>query len=192
MKHILLPLLLSVTVGLTSGRNITSIGAARPAGRSAETCGNPANTFPFYRMLGGTAEYLYIADTTIVNTELRSAGWTLQTIAGLVFVTQEVSTVPFYRLNLKAGGEIFYTANTTELTNALNNGYSLAINDPEVYIYPTQICGSVPFYYLKNAVKKGNFYTVSESERLAFIANEGYTDVEIAGYVLPVGGSQCD
>ncbi|KAJ7624233.1 hypothetical protein DFH06DRAFT_1008532, partial [Mycena polygramma] len=150
------------------------------------TCGDPADAFPFYRMLTGTSEYLYIADITVVNPALHSGSWTLQVVAALVFVTQEVSTVPFYRLNLKTGGTIFYTANTTERDNALQNGYALA-----VYIYPTQICGSVPFYYLKNAAKKSNFYTTSESERLAFIANEGYTDVEIVGYVLPLGGSEC-
>jgi hypothetical protein len=42
-------------------------------------------------------------------------------------------------------------------------------------------------------VEKDNFYTISEAERLDFIANHGYTDIEIAGYVLPVTQStQCD
>ncbi|KAJ7891943.1 hypothetical protein B0H13DRAFT_1625786 [Mycena leptocephala] len=164
----------------------------RPQGRSAETCGDPADALPFYRLLTGTAEYLYFADPAIVQTTLRGAanGWTLQTVAALVFATQEVSTVPFYTLFLKTGGEVLYVADTTELANALTNGYQFA-SEPVVYIYPTQICGSVPFYYLNNAAKKSNFYTAVESERLDFITNKGYTDVYIAGYVLPLGCSQC-
>ncbi|KAF8218113.1 hypothetical protein K438DRAFT_2006996 [Mycena galopus ATCC 62051] len=174
MKHILLALLLSVTVFLTSARNITGIDAVRAA---------------YYRLVvTGTQEYLYFSDITTVNTELRGGTWTLQTVAALVFVSQEVSTVPLFRLD--SGNTILYTANTTELVTALNEGYTIV--GPEVYIYPTQICGSVPFYRLSNAVAKSNFYTTSESERAAFIANDGYTDVEISGYVLPVGGSGCN
>ncbi|KAJ7737053.1 hypothetical protein B0H16DRAFT_1730473 [Mycena metata] len=189
MKHILLALLLSVTVFLTSARNTTSIDAARVAGRSAETCGNPADAVLYYTLVvTGTGEYVYFSDLTGVNTELRGGTWTLQAVEAMVFLTQEVSTVPFFRLDSTSAPEVFYTASTTELINALNNGYELV--GPEVYIYPTQICGSVPFYYLRNAAKISNFYTTSESERLAFIAN-GYTDVEISGYVLPVGCSQC-
>ncbi|KAF7350034.1 hypothetical protein MVEN_01305100 [Mycena venus] len=184
--------LLSVTVSLTSARNTTDIDAPQAAGRSAETCGDPADALPFYRLLAGTGEYLYVADPTTVGTELRAApnGWALQTVAALVFSTQEVSTVPFYTLHSNTGSEWLYVANTTELANALNNGYHLS-TEPVVYIYPTQICGSVPFYYLNNAAEKSNFYTAVESERLDFIANEGYTDVDIAGYVLPLGYSQC-
>jgi hypothetical protein len=75
-------------------------------------------------LLGGTAEYFYLADPAIVQSSLRAAanGWNLQTVAALVFATQEVSTVPLYTLFLKAGGEILYVADTAELANALNNG----------------------------------------------------------------------
>jgi hypothetical protein len=164
----------------------------RVQGRSAETCGDPADALPFYRLLALTAEYLYIADPTMVASVLRAApnGWALQTVAALVFATQEVSTVPLYTLRSKAVPEWLYVADTTELANALNNGYGIS-TEPLVYIYQTQICGSVPFYYLNNAAKNANFYTAVESERLDFITNKGYTDVYIVGYVLPLGCSQC-
>ncbi|KAJ6586538.1 hypothetical protein DFH09DRAFT_1028693 [Mycena vulgaris] len=114
----------------------------------------------------------------------------LQTVAALVFATQEVSIVPFYTLHSNAGREFLYVADTTELANVLNNGYHLS-TEPVVYICQTQICGSVPFYYLNSTAKKSNFYTAVESERLDFITNEGYTDVYIVGYVLPLWCSQC-
>jgi hypothetical protein len=59
----------------------------------------------------GSGEYVYFTDITTVNTELRGGTWTLQTADASVFVTQEVSTVPFFRLDLDPG-EVFYTANT--------------------------------------------------------------------------------
>ncbi|KAJ7895771.1 hypothetical protein B0H13DRAFT_1885475 [Mycena leptocephala] len=120
LKHIF-ALLLSVT-----------LIQQRVQERSAETCGDPADALPFYRLLAGTAEYLYLVDPAIVQSDIR-AGWTLQTVAALVFATQEVSTVPLYTLFLKAGGKILYVADQTELANALNNGYGLS-GEPEVYI----------------------------------------------------------
>ncbi|KAJ7912002.1 hypothetical protein B0H13DRAFT_1532705, partial [Mycena leptocephala] len=98
------------------------------------------------------------------------------------FVTQEESTVPFYRLSNAATTDNFYTISTTERDSALQNGYIFggAGTDSVYYIYPTQICGSVPFYRLYQESTKTNFYTISESERLDYIANHGYTDIEIA------------
>ncbi|KAJ7721202.1 hypothetical protein B0H16DRAFT_1738377 [Mycena metata] len=193
LKHTL-ALLLSITVGLTSARNVTGIDTPEAAqttqGRSAATCGDPADALPLYRFLTGTgAEYIYFADLPIVQTQAAAKGWTFQGVAALVFTTQEVSTVPLYGL-LHTGDESLYVADTTELANALDGGYVLS-GEPLVYIYPTQICGSVPFYYLTNAAKNSNFYTAVESERLDFINNQGYTDVNVAGYVLPLGCSQC-
>jgi hypothetical protein len=49
----------------------------------------------------------------------------------------------------------------------------------------------VPFFRLYNPVGKDNFYTISESERLEFITTQGYEDVEIAGYLLPLANTQC-
>ncbi|KAJ7624391.1 hypothetical protein FB45DRAFT_923297 [Roridomyces roridus] len=79
--------------------------------------------------------------------------------------------------------------NVSEIAAAEENGYQVN-NDPStVYIYPTQVCGSVPVYRLYSSSGTDNFYTTSESERLDFIANEGYADVGITGYVLPLGCS---
>jgi hypothetical protein len=116
------------------------------------------------------------------------SGYPLQAVAGLVFVTQQLSVVPFYRLE---GAHRFYTISTTERDNAIAAGYTLYTAEPVVYIYPTQICGSVPFYRLHNPASQDNFYTISESERLEFITSQGYEDVEIAGYLLPLYNTQC-
>lgn len=148
---------------------------------------------PFYRAYDSvTVDHYYTPEVASVNDVVASGGWVLQGIAALVFVTPEESTVPFYRVANAAVGDNFYTISTTELDAALQNGYVLnpPPPDPVTYIYPTQICGSVPFYRLFSAAGQDNFYTISESERLDFIAN-GYVDVEIAGYVLALEAAQC-
>ncbi|KAJ6484915.1 hypothetical protein C8R45DRAFT_1075236 [Mycena sanguinolenta] len=157
--------------------------------RSDETCGDPLLAVPYYRTYSSSLiSHAYTADVPALNGGIIN-GYPLQTVAGLVFVTQEVSTVQFYRLS--RAGHIFYTASTTERDNAIAAGYALYTAEPPVYIYSTQICGSVPFYRLFNAAAQDTFYTVSESERLDFITNQGYTDVEIAGYLLPLGNTEC-
>ncbi|KAJ7311732.1 hypothetical protein DFH08DRAFT_717880, partial [Mycena albidolilacea] len=104
-----------------------------------------------------------------IRTATITGEYPLQTVAGLVFITQELSTVQFYRLS--GEGHIFYTASTTERDNAIAAGYTLYTSEPPVYIYSTQIYGSVPFYHLYNAATQDNFYTISESERLDFITH---------------------
>ncbi|KAJ7292541.1 hypothetical protein C8J57DRAFT_1042048, partial [Mycena rebaudengoi] len=160
-------------------------------------CGDPTNALPFYRCYNPTVvDHFY---TTDVNKKISPPAmvqftYPLQGVAAHVFVTQEASTVPFYRLVFRASGlaqDNFYTISTVERDNALKKGYTNATNEPFTFIYPTQVCGSVPFYRLYHTAKADNFYTTSESERLDFISNQGYADVEIAGYVLPATPIQC-
>ncbi|KAJ7725691.1 hypothetical protein B0H16DRAFT_1593965 [Mycena metata] len=187
MKYILSAIFLSVVV--------RALHIPQSGRRSSETCGNPADAVPFYRSYSPTVvDHYYTADANFVN--VFDSGYPLQGVAAFVFITQEESTVPFYHLYSVAATDNYYTISTTERDAAVQNGYIIvngSVNDdPLTYIYPTQVCGSVPFYKLYNPTKLDNFYTASESERLDFIANQGYLDIEIAGYVLPATPSQCD
>lgn len=149
---------------------------------------------PFYRAYDSVSiDHYYTPSVASVNNVVASGSWVLQGIAALVFITQEESTVPLYHLANGAIGDNFYTISTAERDAALQNGYILdpPPPDPVTYIYPTQICGSTPFYRLFSAAGQDNFYTASESERFDFIANRGYADVEIAGYVLALEAVQC-
>jgi hypothetical protein len=162
--------------------------------RSAETCGDPASAVPFYRTYVASTftDHFYTARLNIANQQIRPGGYALEGVAALVFLVQEESTVPFYRVFNSAAWDNLYTTNITERDSALKAGYTNPVDGDAVqYIYPTQICGSVPLYRLYNSVIKDNFYTTSESERLEFLSNQGYDDVGIAGYVLPFQAMQC-
>ncbi|KAJ7936552.1 hypothetical protein B0H13DRAFT_2649365 [Mycena leptocephala] len=133
--------------------------------------------------------YLYTINVKQVTNAIAGDGYILEDVAALVFITQEESTVPLYRLFSATAVDNIYTTSTTERDNAIKNGYTL-ITVLQAYAYPTQVCGSVPFYHLFASSQNTNFYTASASERLDFIAN-GYQDMGIAGYVLPVSATQC-
>ncbi|KAJ7346125.1 hypothetical protein DFH08DRAFT_809962 [Mycena albidolilacea] len=178
MKFLLPAIVLAITVDLAVAQNISR--SAQTVARSAETCGDPASAVPFYRTYVASTftDHFYTARLNIANQQIRPGG--------------EESTVPFYRVFNSAAWDNLYTTNITERDSALKAGYTNPVDGDAVqYIYPTQICGSVPFYRLYNSVIKDNFYTTSESERLEFLSNQGYADVGIAGYVLPFQAMHC-
>ncbi|KAJ7918210.1 hypothetical protein B0H13DRAFT_302340, partial [Mycena leptocephala] len=180
-------LFLSIVLGSAGALNLPDSELAMK--RSSDTCGNPADAQPYYTWYYAPAfEYYYTAHTSQVFSAAKP--FLLKGVSAFVFATQEEGTVPFYRLANAAITQTLYTTSTTEIDDALQNGWHVDTG-VTCYIYPTQVCGSIPFYRLYNAAQQSNFYTASESERLDFISNNGYTDVEIAGYVLPVTPAQC-
>ncbi|KAJ7616129.1 hypothetical protein FB45DRAFT_935330 [Roridomyces roridus] len=154
----------------------------------ARTCGVPSDAVPFYRSFSSSRQdYWYSPDGTAVSTAIR-AGYELQEVIGLIFLTQEEGTAPLYHL-VDATHQL-YTMNITEVAVQEQHGWSGSnLNPPTLYIYPDQVCGSIPMYRLFSAATEGYFYTTSSAERLEFIQNEGYADVGITGYILPLGCS---
>jgi hypothetical protein len=88
--------------------------------RSAETCGDPLNSVPYYRTYSSSVvDHAYTADVPALNGAIVPGGYPVQGVTGLVFITQEVSTVQFYRLYSAAATDHFFTMSTTERDNAL-------------------------------------------------------------------------
>ncbi|KAF7367869.1 hypothetical protein MSAN_00851400 [Mycena sanguinolenta] len=183
MKHILSAIFLSIVVGLAAATN-----NLHTAGRSVQTCGDPDDTLPWYRVsVPSKFAYAYGTDPSWISTVILQDGFVLQTILGMVFLTQEESTVPCYFLSSDVLADNFVTINATERDAAIAGGQYFLRTDLQTYIYPTEICGSIPMYRLYNSAKTSNFFTTSESERLSAISGSGYADLGIAGYVLPAG-----
>ncbi|KAJ6473120.1 hypothetical protein C8R45DRAFT_406930 [Mycena sanguinolenta] len=189
MKYNLPAILLSAAACFISALS-TDLAPALQA-RSAETCGDPMLALPLYRIFQpAVPARAYELDVTVVTAEIAQAGWTLESVSAMAFPSQQESTVRFYHLENGALRANFWTINTTELNTALQEGYSVVASDM-TYIYLTQICESVPFYRASGSANRDNVYTTSESEYLQFIA-EGFIDMGIAGYVLPLNVVQCD
>ncbi|KIJ56174.1 hypothetical protein M422DRAFT_86625, partial [Sphaerobolus stellatus SS14] len=60
-------------------------------------------------------------------------------------------------------------------------GYN--VEEIAAFVYPTQICGAVPYYALFNATIGNHFYTVDANERSELINQGGYQDQGIVAYV---------
>ncbi|KAJ6507565.1 hypothetical protein DFH09DRAFT_1199880 [Mycena vulgaris] len=164
----------------------------RAQGRSAGTCGDSSDALPFYRLLAGTGEYLYgrRPNHGRIRSSRRAERVDLQTVAALVFATQEVSTVPFYTLHSNAGREFLYVADTTELANVLNNGYHLSTEPVGVYLSNPNL-RKCSVLLLEQHGQKIQLLHRRGIRETRFYTNEGYTDVYIVGYVLPLWCSQC-
>ncbi|KAJ6460517.1 hypothetical protein C8R45DRAFT_1108930 [Mycena sanguinolenta] len=100
----------SIVVGLTAAMNNLHM-----AGRSAETCGDPDDTLAWFRLNWACQfVYTYSTDPAWISTVILVDKYVLQTIMGMVFLTQEDSTVPCYFLTSGILADNFFTTNATE------------------------------------------------------------------------------
>jgi hypothetical protein len=106
-----------------------------------QTFGNLDDALPFYRAYGSSVvDHYYTTDATIINSIILSANYALESVVGLVFVT-EASTTPFYRLHNSNIADDFYTISTTARDLALQNGHILITNNPVNIITQTKSAG---------------------------------------------------
>ncbi|KAF8195264.1 hypothetical protein K438DRAFT_1827168 [Mycena galopus ATCC 62051] len=150
---------------------------------TSQTCGNMADLVPLYEIYSTRFIFHFYSILTFNVTNFITIDTSVfDGVTGLIFPTAEVSTVPFYCLR---GPSYFFTANETERTMALANGYADYMTTG--YIYPSQICGSVPLYRLHlttAAHVQDCFYTTSVAEKEDAILNQGFVDEGVAGYIF--------
>ncbi|KAJ7734991.1 hypothetical protein B0H16DRAFT_134628 [Mycena metata] len=154
--------------------------------RAEATCGDVSNLAPFTQVyVPASTQHVYsIYNNNVTNFFVGNPSAQYQGIAAFIFSIQDTSTVPFYCLHNSAVTAFLYTANQTELAIALASGYTLSFTAG--YIYPTQICGSVPLYRLHFIAANSDYiYTTSVTDRENAIAM-GFTYEGVAGYVYDV------
>ncbi|KAJ6462078.1 hypothetical protein C8R45DRAFT_1220579 [Mycena sanguinolenta] len=175
-------------ITLASALHTNQSAAVTPQSRG--TCGDPSIAVALYEYFNsGTVDY-FLTPGTSVNSG--TGPYNFQGGVGFVFVTNEPSTVPFYRLHKTGNVDTnFWTTSTDEVDSAVAQGFTSELAAPFLHIYPSQICGAVPLFRVSNSGAQANFYTTSESERLEFITNMGYQDLGIAGFIYPFVATDC-
>ncbi|KAF7368527.1 hypothetical protein MVEN_00176000 [Mycena venus] len=154
--------------------------------RDNSTCADPSTSVPFYFLELTSDNDFYTTSITDVTTRI-TQGYTLQGVVARVFLTEEVSTVPLYHvtriLNTPLGADDLYTVSTADLDQVIASGFYTFVGIA-AYVYPSQICGSLPFYRLWEASTIRHWYTTSLEDRDVLLATGQWTDEGIEGYVL--------
>ena len=100
--------------------------------------------------------------------------------------TQAPTAIPLFRLYDANSTDYFYTANATVRDQELSTGKYVS-QGVTGYVYPQQVCGTVPLYrvhLLANHINS-DFYTTDEAEVEDFVDNLGYINHGVTGYVNP-------
>ena len=117
-----------------------------------------------------------------MNETIASGKYVFQGHQGLVFRVPTENTVPLYAEYAPARTEHYYSTSQAEIDLGISKqGY--VTQGTAAYVYATQICGSIPLYYLW-IPGKDNFYTTNETQRENAI-KAGYRNEGVACYVLP-------
>lgn len=115
-----------------------------------------------------------------------SQGYRYEGVAGMLFPSQVVGTVPLYRLYSIPGTDHFYTVKDLHRQQAIKAGYR--DEGIEGYVYPTNVaseCWTTPFYRLfAGGLITDHFYTTDSVERFNAFTQNGYVDEGIEGYLI--------
>jgi hypothetical protein len=155
------------------------------------TCADPRTSVPLYFTELPNNNDFYTTSITAITTRVSTQGYVFQGVVAHVFVAQELSTVPLFHLtrivDFALAVDDLYTVSTADRDSVVASGFYTFV-DIASYVYPSQICGSVPFYRLWQASAVRHFYTTSLEKRDAMLATGSWADEGIEGYVLEDNG----
>jgi hypothetical protein len=125
-----------------------------------------------HRSYGGALGHFYTTDLT----EAQSGGYTLEVENFFyLYSVQSGGLQPLFRCLKGNGGRVYTTANDCEGLG----GIEITVG----FISPEEACGSTPLYRVFSSAANNHFYTTSVAERDNAVANLGYVDQGLAGYV---------
>ncbi|KAJ7780383.1 hypothetical protein B0H14DRAFT_3507617 [Mycena olivaceomarginata] len=78
--------------------------------RSPETCGDPSHSVPLYITELVNQNFFYTISVTDTSTIINVYDYILEGVAARVFITQELSTIPLFRLVTPGSGRNLYVS----------------------------------------------------------------------------------
>ncbi|KAJ7908226.1 hypothetical protein B0H13DRAFT_1617734 [Mycena leptocephala] len=150
----------------------------------ADSCADASLAQPLYRDYSASLGDHFYTINLDEYSAANAAGATPEGTAARVFTAKVASSAQFFRLYSIAAGDHLYTTDTTEVATAISVKYNYTLQSgAPMYIYPSALCGTVPFYRLHSAINRDHFYTTNASEKDSAMAG-GYAFEFIAGYVF--------
>lgn len=155
--------------------------------RAANTCGDPTLATTYYTAFSLSADRTHGIGTKAGFATQNTLGSDWETDSALFrgwLAPGQLGTVPLYAFARTASVDFVYLISTNGNPPPTPAGFA----NPEIigYVYPTQICGSVPLYGASFASPPDHWYTTELNEHNEIISF-GWTDVGITAFVLPPG-----
>lgn len=101
--------------------------------------------------------------------------------------TQQESTVPLFQLATADASQIIYRTGADAATPPVVNGFGSFIKLLG-WVYPSQVCGSVPLLSAVQAAHTDHYFTTNPFEHSGLLAL-GWTDGGVVAYVMPLNSS---
>jgi hypothetical protein len=125
----------------------------------------------------------YTIQNVDVTDSIAISGYDFTGVVALSVPTAEPSTVPFFASS--TGQYIVFLDHFPAEWDAARTTRGFSDFDTAGYIYPSQVCGSIPLYRLHFVAANSDcIYTTSTAERDDAMNNKGLTYEGIAGYVF--------
>ncbi|KAF5315462.1 hypothetical protein D9619_007592 [Psilocybe cf. subviscida] len=174
-----------------SGSDVVTTGSKANQNfiRSDTTCGDPSTaivisqafqTGPIIHLLSVP----YAFDT--VNTMNGAATWVSIRDLFRGWATQQPSTLPLWQLGSSNRQEYIYKIGQDATTKPVVSGFP---NDIVIiaWVFPTQVCGSVPLFGAVYPSKTDHIYTTDEDQHAGLISPAwGWSESGVIAYVLPL------
>ncbi|KDR77652.1 hypothetical protein GALMADRAFT_138724 [Galerina marginata CBS 339.88] len=144
--------------------------------RATETCGDPSVSTIFYKGFHAPDQvHTFNTQARFVDSMTRGAGWqsTIPSFRGWISGGQP-GTVPLFFIQSSTTRDVTFTLNGSTNGNIVG------------YVYPTQICNSVPLYAAAQVPLADHWYTTILAEHNELLGL-GWADQGILAYVLPIG-----
>jgi len=149
------------------------------------SCTSAATASPLKRFYkSADRDHFYTIKDSDANNAL-SKGYVYEKNEGKILTNYVSGTNPLVRLYSSASTSHFYTGENDigTIQYLMSIGYDY--EGTAGYVYSSQVSGTVPLYHAYKVSDIDNFYTVSLTEKNNAVANSGYQDKGITGYVLP-------
>ncbi|PPQ70510.1 hypothetical protein CVT25_007660 [Psilocybe cyanescens] len=151
---------------------------------ATSACADPSSTVLYWEGYSpGRTAHMLQQHSNFVNSDSLGEDLQLQSAMFRAWSNPQTGTASFWRLQANSGNSDYVFAMSSNNNPPVVSGFS---QFPTIiaYVYPSQVCDSVPLFVLFLSSATDHYYTIDTTERQNLITL-GWADQGIAAYVLP-------
>ncbi|KAF8997693.1 hypothetical protein BDQ17DRAFT_1428823 [Cyathus striatus] len=154
---------------------------------TSSTCADPNLTITYFQGYSHTGTAHTIASLGAFVNEADNAGsFGIQNSIFRAWPAVQPGTVILYELqNSGTAGDVDFMFLQANADGSLPSSTGYTLQSQVIYVYPTQICGSVPLYAMYKDSQTDHYYSIDPTDP-ARMVQYGYQSQGIVAYVLPL------